>query len=44
MIAVAWGSIPDWLVVVGTFIIVWELWHDPRKPHFGGDKKPKDSG
>jgi hypothetical protein len=46
VIAVAWGTVPDWLVVVGTAVIVWELWHDPGKPHFGPleDRKEEDSG
>jgi hypothetical protein len=42
VISVAWGTVPDWLVAVGTFVIVWELWRDPKKKHFG--KERKDSG
>ncbi len=36
-----WGSFPDWITAILMVVVVWELWRNPKKPHFGfGPQRP----
>ncbi len=38
--AIDWGSVPDWLTFASMMVVIFELWINPRKPHFG--KRPHE--
>lgn len=38
-----WGSFPDWITAILMVVVVWELWRDPKKRHFGPERPREES-